>query len=360
MKNESSLMRAILINVAAFVCVFCAVAARGAQQSKQQQPQFQPTSQPAAPPGSPRTLASADEDYRIGPSDVIEITVEDAPELTKTVRITSAGSFMMPEIGRVMALNKTTEELEKFIADSLRGDYLKNPRVTVTVKQINSRSFFIQGSVRRPDVYQVEGKPSLLELITVAGGLADNHGSNALVIRKVKPGAAVDEAGISLDAPDDKEAGAAGDTEAGSDTKYKFLRVNIIKLLRGNFDENMFLEPGDIINIPASDVFFVAGEVYGPGSFPLKEGTTLRQAVSLAQGMTFEAAKSRGIIFRDDPSGKRQEIHVDIAAVMSGKKEDVPILANDIIIVPNSRFKSVSGALLRALGANSARVPMRY
>jgi polysaccharide biosynthesis/export protein len=101
--------------------------------------------------------------------------------------------------------------------------------------------------------------------------------------------------------------------------------------------------------------------VNAPGALALKEGTTLRQAISLAQGTSFNAAADRGIIFREDPSsGKRSEIKVDIAGIMSGKKQDMPILANDIIIVPNSRLKSVGSTLLRAFGVNSARVPMRY
>src|SRR5262249_18282981 len=122
-----------------------------------------------------------------------------------------------------------------------------------------------------------------------------------------------------------------------------------------NFGQNLIIQPGDIINIPTGDVFFVAGEVRSPGSFPLKDGTTLRQAVSMAQGMTFRAKPNIGIIFREDPvTAKRQEIRVDIAEVMSGKKEDLPIVANDIIIVPNSRFKSVTQTLLSAFGANAA------
>jgi polysaccharide biosynthesis/export protein len=128
---------------------------------------------------------------------------------------------------------------------------------------------------------------------------------------------------------------------------------------QGRFDQNVRLEPGDIVNIPPAKVFFVAGEVRAPGSFQLKEGTTLRQAISLAQGYTFRAALNRGVIFRDDPeTGKRAEIRIDIGAVMDGKKPDVPILPNDVIIVPNSRMKSVSGALLQALGVNSMRVPI--
>jgi polysaccharide export outer membrane protein len=122
------------------------------------------------------------------------------------------------------------------------------------------------------------------------------------------------------------------------------------------------IEPGDIVYVPPANVFFVAGEVNAPGSFRLKEGTTLRQAISLAQGTTFKAKLGRGVIFRDNPkSGKRDEIHVDIADVMSGKKDDLPILPNDVIIVPNSRAKSVSSSLLSALGISAAtRVPGRY
>jgi polysaccharide export outer membrane protein len=98
----------------------------------------------------------------------------------------------------------------------------------------------------------------------------------------------------------------------------------------------------------------VAGEVRSPGSYTLKEGTTLRQAISLAQGTTFKAAAGRGIIFREEPgTGKRTDIKVDIDAVMSGKKADVPIMANDIVIVPNSRMKSVGGALLSAFGMHA-------
>ena len=118
--------------------------------------------------------------------------------------------------------------------------------------------------------------------------------------------------------------------------------------MRGNLDQNIIIEPGDIVHIPQTDVFFVAGEVKSPGSFPLKDGTTLRQAISLAQGTKFEGNADRGVIFREDRSGKRQEIAVNIAAVMSGKKDDIDILPNDIIIVPNSKTKSVTKAILQS------------
>src|SRR5205085_4105077 len=109
------------------------------------------------------------------------------PELSGARRVNANGTFLMNYLGRLSAKGKTTEELAQMITDGLRPRYLDNPRVTVTVKHFNSRSFFIQGAVRSPGVYQIEGRPTLLELLTVAGGLGAGHGSTAYVIRKIKP-----------------------------------------------------------------------------------------------------------------------------------------------------------------------------
>jgi polysaccharide export outer membrane protein len=122
-----------------------------------------------------------------------------------------------------------------------------------------------------------------------------------------------------------------------------------------------YLEPGDIVNIPQADVFYVAGEVNAPGSFPLSEGTTLRQAIALSQGTTMNAALGNGVIFRQDAStGKRIEIPVNIGAVMKAKKDDIPLLANDIVIVPNSRTKTIGNSILKAVGMGAAQRGVVY
>ena len=315
---------------------------------------------------TPNVLAAPNEDYRIGAGDVIEIQIGDAPELSGTFRVTAAGTFLMPYLGRLTAQQKTTEELVGVIADGLRGRYLTNPIVTITVKQYNSHSFFIQGSVRNPNVYQMEGRPSLLELIIVAGGLAEHHGATAFIIRRIKPqGLSKTPAQQAEDAHQKQETTVASapqptSSEIEEGAQYELKKVNINGLFKGRFDQNTFLEPGDVVNIPPTDVFFVAGEVKAPGSFPLKEGTTLRQAISLAQGMTFKAAASHGTIFREDPNtGQRQEIPVDINAVMNGKKEDLAIFSNDIILVRNSKMKTVLMPMLSAFGVSLIR-PIPY
>jgi polysaccharide export outer membrane protein len=280
---------------------------------------------------SPATVVVASsDDYLIGPADVLEIRVQDAPELSGTFVVSGTGYIPMPYLGDILVRDKSPQALSKLIGDGLRGDYLKSPRVTVLVSQYNSRSFFIQGEVRQPGVYRITGKVSLFKLITVAGGLKDDHGASAFIIREVR-----------------SPVGAVAKEEA---EKYDLKQVNINSIYRGDFESNVMVEPGDVINIPLADVFFIGGEVTKPGSFPLREGTTVRQAVTLAQGTTFQAAKERGVIVREDAKGRRQDIKVDIGAIMAGKQEDVRIQANDILIVPNSRMKSISSTFLKALG----------
>jgi len=299
-------------------------------------------------------------DYVLEPTDVIDVHIEDAPELSKKFTIGSDGTIPMEYLRTITVSGKTCQELEKTIADGLRGRYLRDPHVTVTVLQSNSRSYYIQGAVRSPGMYVIAGLPTLMKLITIAGGLAENHGSTAFIIREArnarKNSAPVKDAGSP--AQSGAEPPAASRESADSQPRYELMKTNINGLFRGDFSQDMPIRPGDIINIPQTDVFFVAGEVRKPGSFPLKEGTTLQQAVSMAEGTTFKAATADASIFRDDSRGKRSEIKVDVGAVMRGKREDIPILANDIIVVPNSRTRSALQVLLQGFGSSAMRLPL--
>src|SRR5207237_3217188 len=125
---------------------------------------------------------------------------------------------------------------------------------------------------------------------------ADNDGSTAIILHAVKKDA--DAATTPADRktadskPSEKQA-AATPPSSEDEPEYSVRTVNINGMFKGlgiNGNSEAYLEPGDIINVLPSDVFFVAGEVFAPGQFPLSEGTTLRQAMALAQGTTFNAA----------------------------------------------------------------------
>jgi protein involved in polysaccharide export with SLBB domain len=281
--------------------------------------------------GEPKASApQQDGAYRIGPRAVIDIRVDEAPELSLTTVVKADGTFLMPYLSRLQAQGKTPEALSHEIADRLRGKYLKAPHLLVIVNPFNHRTFFIMGAVKKPGVYQVAHNLSLWELISLAGGLVDKYGPTAYILRQHKPSSALPN------------------SSKDDDPEYDTITVNIDDLLKGKHMPGLYLEPGDIVNIPMADAFYVVGEVKAPGPLRFSKGITLRQAISLTQGFTLNANAKEGVIFRTDPmTGRRQEIKVDINAVMRSKAPDIPIQPNDVIIVPNVRPKTINHVFRR-------------
>jgi polysaccharide export outer membrane protein len=321
-----------------------------AQEKRPLEDRFKPQPQlggESTPP--PNVIVSSKEDYRIGTGDYIEIRVEDAPELLTRTRVSADGTILMNYLQYVPIQGKTTNEIALLVAEKLRGRYLKNPLVNVAVMQVNSRSFLIQGAVRRPGPFQIEGRPTLMRLINYAGGLLENHGSKAFIFRETKTPIKVGELKTGSE-----PSGTPNPSDAGEVIKYELLTTNLKALYIGRLDADIFLEPGDIINIPPTDIFFVAGEVNAPGEFPLKDGTTLRQAIAMAQHWTPKAKPKNAVIYREDINGERKEITVDVSAVMNNKSPDIPLMANDIVIVPNSPLKSALLPILNAFGSGAS------
>ena len=307
----------------------------------------------------PQVIVYGDEDYKLAPRDVIEVIVEDAPELSVNYTINSKGVVPMRFLGPVLVAGQTPEAVSKIITDGLRGRYLQDPKVYVSVKQYNSRTFFIQGAVRNPGVYVVSGKPSLFRLLSIAGGLQESHGFVAYVFREVPAKPEKLETGSSQNGDNNKVKAiineAKGDAKGTAavvegEPDYELITANIGGLLKGRLGSNLIVHPGDVIYVPPADVFYIAGEVRAPGQFYLRQGITLRQAISLAGGTLFKARLGKGVIFRTDPStGTFTELPVDIGDVMSGKSKDMPLMGNDVIWVPNSSVKSVGTTVLNTI-----------
>lgn len=110
-------------------------------------------------------------EYRLSPSDVIQISVFQVPDLTKTVEINAQGDIVLPLIGTVVAAGRTTGELEKEIAAKLAKDYIQSPQVSVVVTEYRSQKVTVDGAVSRPGVYPVPGGASLVQVLAMAGGL---------------------------------------------------------------------------------------------------------------------------------------------------------------------------------------------
>lgn len=132
----------------------------------------------AAIPAVPSTATPAEplgeivEDYRIGPSDLLEVSVFQVPELSRTVRVNSRGGLTLPLIGEIQAGGLTGQQLEARIAQKLQEKYLQDPQVSVFIKEFVSQRVTVSGEVVKAGVFPISGRTTLMQAIAMAGGLA--------------------------------------------------------------------------------------------------------------------------------------------------------------------------------------------
>ena len=135
-------------------------------------------------------------DYRVGAQDLLEISVFGVSDLNRTARVNSNGQITLPLIGGVMAGGKTIPELEQELARKYAEGYLQKPQVTVFVKEYTSQRVTLEGAFKKPGIYPLTGKTTLLQAIAMAEGLdklADPRG--VVVFRNIdgkRMGAAFD------------------------------------------------------------------------------------------------------------------------------------------------------------------------
>jgi polysaccharide export outer membrane protein len=130
------------------------------------------------------TSAPGNPGYKIGPQDVIDISVFKVAELSKSVQVSEAGTVNLPLLGEVYVQNKTARDLEKDLTGQLGKKYLQNPQVSVFVKEYNSQRITVDGAVKRPGVFPLQGGLSLLQAVALAQGLEDVSDDTVLVFRE--------------------------------------------------------------------------------------------------------------------------------------------------------------------------------
>ena len=141
--------------------------------------------EPVRLPASAGTLTAAgtpgNAGYKIGPADVLDISVFQVPELARTALVDDVGAINLPLLGDVPAAGKTARELERDVAKKLGAKYLQSPQVTVAVREYNSQRVTVEGAVKTPGVHALKGKTSLLQLVAMSGGL-DTATSDSTVV----------------------------------------------------------------------------------------------------------------------------------------------------------------------------------
>ncbi len=261
----------------------------------------------------------------LGANDLIAVSVYDSPEFSRTVRVSDDGFIRLPMLKeRVKADGMMPAAMETAIAEALvREKLLIEPFVTVTVAEYQSRPISVSGAVRMPIVFQAEkGQTTLLEAITKAQGLREDAGQEILVTS----------------------------TQPGPDGKPLQLTRRI--LARGLLDAsdptlNLQLYGGEQVRVPEVGKIYVVGNVKKPGAFPVQSGgdTTILQLLALSEGLD-AFSENQAFIYRREASGSKNEIPIQLKSILQRKSPDVPLVANDILYIPDSRRKHLTLSII--------------
>jgi polysaccharide export outer membrane protein len=219
----------------------------------------------------------------------------------------------------------TLEQAEALLTSRL-SHLLLNPQPVVSITEYRSQPVSVLGAVNNPGIVQLQGRKTLMQMLSLAGGMRQDAGAEVIITRSIAFGR-VPVRNEFLD----------------SSGKFSTAKINAISLVNGeNPADNISILPQDVISVPISDVIFVVGDVRKPGSFPLGSGRSLSvlQALSMAEGLGPQASAKHAKIFREKEGIKeKQEIEVDISKLLSGSRVDFELSPRDILFIPDSTSK---------------------
>ena len=252
-------------------------------------------------------------EYRIGAKDLLEIKVFGIDELNQTVRVSEEGKILLPLLGEIEVEGLTQNGLVQKLEELLSEKYLQDPQVSIFIREYQSKRVSVLGAIRTPGPIEILGRQTLLQVISEAGGLTSEAGSDIIVIRQLAD---------------------------GSSTSLKISIDDLV--LKGDPTLNIPLQPGDIVNVPVDKqvLIYVFGQVRNPGALQVRMSNipTLLQAIAQAGGFGERASKGSVLIKRVDENGKETQIKVNAKDIIKGKIRDIQLLENDTIYVPESIF----------------------
>ena len=249
--------------------------------------------------------------YEIGPKDLLEVRVQEDSSLNGEYRVSDSGEIELPYAGRLDIGGLTAREASQQISDKLQL-YLQRATVSVQIVEFRSRPIVVIGAVRNPGHLPFSGRWTLLEVLSEAGGLSDNHGDTIYVLRRPDNG----------------------------------LTDQIAIPVRGLFVDadptlNIPVFANDLINIPAAQpvTVYCLGEVQQPGehTFTSSERITVMAALGKAGGLT-ERASSKIRIRRARSSPGEKPLVVNYKALIEGKIADPELQEGDTVFVKEAFF----------------------
>ena len=291
-------------------------------------------------------------DYQIGPEDLLEISVLEAPDLNRTVRVSDDGTISLALLGSLPAAGMSTRELQSDLQDRLRRTYMKDPQVSVFVQEMRSHPVSVFGAVEKPGVYQIRYAKPLIEILSMAQGLANDAGETVIVMRHQGSNPAPALASLSSNGPalaTDEPAGIAIPSRdptglaIGESSGAESIAINLKDLLdSGDSRSNVLVYPGDLVKVSRAGIVYVVGQVHKPGGFVLKtnENISVLQAIALAEGVTPNAKGKEARIFVASGTNEQpKEVVINIDKIMAGKTPAPLLKPDDVLFIPNSAGK---------------------
>jgi polysaccharide export outer membrane protein len=259
-----------------------------------------PAKTPDAAKDSPDQSASV----KLGPGDLLEVSVYNVPELASKVRVSNSGDVYLPLIDYVHVDGLTQEEAQTLIQKRLEdGGFVRSPHVTIFVDEAASQGVTIIGEVGKPGIYPDVSDHKLYEVISEAGGFTASASRKIAVIRR---------------------------------NEAEPIHIDLPRNLADDLSGNINIEPGDTITVPRAPIIYVVGDVGRPSGLLVDNGTlTVLQALALAGGTNRTAKMGGARIIRKGPTGMT-ETPLHLKQMLEAKSPDVTLQGDDILFVPVS------------------------
>jgi polysaccharide biosynthesis/export protein len=270
-----------------------------------------------------QAAVKAPQDYQLGSEDLLEIGVFGQKDLERLARVNGKGEITMPLLGPVKATGLTPQQLERRLEELYGAQYLRNPQVSVFVKEYRHERVALTGAVKKPGFYEIIGPRTLLEVLATGEGLDEKAGDRVQIIRTK---------GGKQETSKSNLAGVSKPFAPNSETI-----VIDLKQLASQGKPNIVIQAGDVVNVPFAGLAYVLGSVNKPGSVPVKSNLTVSQAIAVAGSPVAGLAKPQSTtILRLDDQGQAITIPVNLNAIIAKEEPDVVLQEQDVVYVPES------------------------
>lgn len=267
--------------------------------------------------------------YKIGPGDVLEITVWRFEDMSGKFKVTNDGTISHFLMGDVKVADLDAEEVRRKITGILGEKYIRNPKVKVVVREFHNFRVSLLGEVKNPGIVEFEREVNLLDAIIHAGGPTENAGKTVTIYRERK-----------------------SDDEGNLD--YTVIKINLHEIFQNKGgSSNIVLRNKDVVLVSsemgdgftdrvmenALNRFYVVGQVNAPGAYPYVKGYTVLNAVLDAGGIAKFASPNSTRVVRNGPDGEAS-FEVKLGDILyNGEREtDIAIKPGDMIIVPKGIY----------------------